>query len=244
MLERPNQPVTQQAYQDAVERLRLAREVAVRGRQDAEMSGDARSGEQNPLQLGAALKEFRELRGRMSKQELFVAEFSIRVVSQHEVSLVLPRGVSRLEFLERAQELSREVYGQNAVADFQLASSYPQERAFCEPMTRPLLIAVDGCVRETLGKDFPAKVRVLQSLGLEEAPAEDVIVAHVAFFIATGNDLFMNKEVRARSVILSYFKNEGLLKYDTTAIRDISMQPRAMGIAGRRSSAVRSSGTV
>jgi hypothetical protein len=234
VLDNSHHKVTPKMYQAAKERLEDARDVALRGRAAVERSGDIEAGERNLAQLRAAVDEFRGLRSRMTKQDIFVAEFSIEVLSPHEVSLVLPHGVSRLDFLQRAQEISREFRGQNAIADFQLASSYPLEVVFREPMRSRLFIAIDGCVGGTVGKDFPAKVRVLHSLGLEEAPAEDVIVAHVAFYVATGNDLFMNKEVRARSVILSFFENEGLLKYDTTAIREISMQPRAMGIAARR----------
>lgn len=234
MLDRSHERVTLKTYQAAVDRLETARDAALRGREAVERTGDTAAGERNLEHLRAAVEEFKGLRSRMSKQDIFIAEFSIDVISPHQVSLVIPRGVSRLEFLQRAQELSQELYGQNAIADFQLEGSYPQERVFCEYMSTPCSIYVDGCVQGTVGKEFPAKIRILHSLGLEEAPPEDIVVAHAAFFVSTGDDMCMNKEVRARSVIVSFFKDEGLLKYDTTAIRDISMQPRAMGIAGRR----------
>ena len=75
-------------------------------RMDAAIENGNKAAAQAALDEATSSGEaFKALRSTLSRTDLFVAKYNIQVHNSHEVSFVLPRGVSRYEMLCEAQEL-------------------------------------------------------------------------------------------------------------------------------------------
>jgi hypothetical protein len=56
-------------------------------------------------ELKLKTKEFEDFRGTLTPAEIFVARYNVEVVNDHTVSVVIPKGISRIEILQEAQKL-------------------------------------------------------------------------------------------------------------------------------------------
>ena len=103
-------------------------------------------------EANAALKDatasgeaFKALRSTLSRTDLFVAKYNIEVHGPHEVSFVLPRGVSRYEMMCEAQELVQDRDGRDLVYPYHLKELGSDAR-FTASCDQPERIRIDGHV--------------------------------------------------------------------------------------------------
>lgn len=139
-----------------------------------------------------------------AEKQAFLAKYGIKVLAESQVALVLPQGVSRIEFLREAQKLANELHGQDAVWPNRL-TNWAGFRAFTDTATEALKIAVDGNVKGSTNHTR----RQQEEKGWNNVDIQDLAVAHAAYFIATGEDLFAGNAVRARGGALR-FDSRGL----------------------------------
>jgi hypothetical protein len=160
-------------------------------------------------ELRASSAEFQKLRSTLTPTDLFIAKYNIQVHGAHEVSFVLPQGVSRYEMLCEAQGL---VIEQHLIYPGQLKDWSNDER-FKASTTVPERIQIDGHVEGGDRMNRADQEAFLTRKKLPLATLEDLAAAFVAHYVATGTDLFEGKWVRAAGGAL-YFGSYGLSVYD------------------------------
>jgi hypothetical protein len=200
---------------NAVERYREAATKLHESLSAAEVRIDAAIENGDKADAQAALKDatasgeaFKALRSTLSPTDLFVAKYNIQVHGSHEVSFVLPRGVSRYEMILEAHALVAERDGRDLVYPNDLKRWGDDARltASCESPER---IQIDGHVQGGDEKTRTQQEKFLTTKGLEQAQLEDLAAAFVANYVATGEDLFEDQWVRAVGGAL-YFLSHGL----------------------------------
>jgi hypothetical protein len=136
----------------------------------------------------------------------FVTKYSIKVLGEGQVSFTLPSGTSRIDLLNEAQALAFDLLRRNAVYPSWL-EIWREDSAFTAKVTEALERTIDGNVRGSTGMTRSEQ----EARGWNNVDLCDLATAHVAYFIATGKDLFDNHVVRARGGALGFSGGNGLL---------------------------------
>ncbi len=137
-------------------------------------------------ELKASGEKFQELRSTLTARDLFVAKYNIEVHGPHEVSFVLPKGVSRYEMLSEAQGL---VDDRVLVYPYQL-KRWQSDPAFEKRCDVPERIQINARVQGGDAKDRATQEKLVESLKLTLPSLEDLAAAFVAHYVATGEPLF------------------------------------------------------
>lgn len=166
-------------------------------------NGNKEAASEAMAELKASGAEFDKLRANLTATDLFVAKYKIQVHRPHEVSFVLPTGVSRYEMLRDAQKLVRTT---PIVAPSQL-EEWANDASFKANSDTPERIHIDGHVEggDVMTRD--QQEALVESRGLTLPPLEDLAAAFVAYYVATGTDLFEGKVVRAADGTLSFYRS-------------------------------------
>jgi hypothetical protein len=191
-------------YRGIAAELHALRQRVKREFDSAVTDGDKQAARDALDQLKASRETFKELRSTLSPTDLFIAKYNIQVHGPHEVSFVLPKGVSRYEMLCEAQGLVAETEnGRNLVWPNQL-KQWERDKTFKVTTTIPERIQIDGHVEGGDGMSRANQETFLKSKGLPQANLEDLAAALVAFYVATGKNLFEGKRVRAAGGVLRF----------------------------------------
>jgi hypothetical protein len=189
----------------ALHELRLTTEQQI---QAALESGDKQAARDALAALKASGEKFQELRSTLTARDLFAAKYNIQVHGPHEVSFVLPKGVSRFEMLSEAQGL---VDDRKLVWPYQL-KKWQDDSAFQKSSDTPERIHIDGHVQGGDAKDRATQEALVGDMGRTLPSLEDLAAASVAHYVATGMDIFEDKVVRAAGGALG-FLSYGLRVY-------------------------------
>ena len=126
---------------------------------------------------------------------MFLDRYSVSLLPNDSISLVLPKGESAHNLLKFADSISEYCFGRKAVYERRSIAWSEHEKFMCvEASPRTIKVrghhpALSELTRAEMG-------RVIEGLGLTMAPMLDAAVAHAAFFMATGKDLFSGYCVR------------------------------------------------
>ena len=163
-------------------------------------------------ELEARTKEYDKLREKLGPAGIFLAKYNVEVHGPHEVSFVLPKGVSRIEMLQEAQSL---VGDRNLIYPKQL-TKWQQDRKFKAEASTTQRIHINGHVRGGDAQSREEQEAFLTAQGLQMPSLEDLAAAFVAHYIATKEPLFgfykkndYTYGVRAAGGAL-YFDSDGL----------------------------------
>ncbi len=167
----------------ALHELRLSTEQRI---QAALESGDKQAARDALAALKASGEKFQELRSNLTARDLFVAKYNIEVHGPHEVSFVLPQGVSRFEMLSEAQGL---VDDRVLVYPNQL-KRWQSDPAFEKRCDVPERIQINARVQGGHAKGRAKQEKLVESLKLTLPSLEDLAAAFVAHYVATGEPLF------------------------------------------------------
>ena len=176
-------------YRDAAMELHALRQSVEQQFDSAVESGDKQAARDALDQLKASGAAFQELRTTLTPTDLFIAKYNIQVHGPHEVSFVLPKGVSRYEMLCEAQGLVAGRDNRNLVYPDRL-KKWEAEATFKSTSTTPERIQIDGHVGGGDGKTRAKQEAFLKSEGFPQANLEDLAAAFVAHWVATGEPLF------------------------------------------------------
>ena len=207
-------------YKEAQTKLSELMAKAVTGFAAAQQAGDLDQAKAWSETLVLPIKSLKEQFLQLSPRDQFVSKYSVEKINDHQVRFVLPKGVSRIDLLNEAQGIARELYGQDAVYPSQL-EDWQKEDDFRTKTTSTTKLGIDGRVE---GLDAKSREDQESHLGEMMAPLADLAVAHTAFFILTGKDLFQGQFVRACGGAL-YFFSFGLVVsnyYDVRSFDDVS----------------------
>jgi hypothetical protein len=173
--------------------------------------------------------EYEKFRATLSPEVLFLAKFNVEVHGPHEVSFVLPKGVSRIEMLQEAQAL----VGDGNLIDPDDLTRWQQDPTFTAVATTAQRIHIDGHVKGGDAKSREEQEAFLTARGLQMPSKGDLAAAFVAHYIATREPLFGFYEdndftytVRAAGGALDFFHSSGLCddviddddRYDSVAV--------------------------
>ena len=176
-------------YRDAATKLHESLSAAEQ-RMDAAIENGDKAAAQAALDEATASGEaFRDLRSKLKPTDLLVAKYNIQVHGPHEVSFVLPRGVSRYEMLCEAQELVAERDKRDLVYPDHL-KIWEKKPPFTASCDQPERIRINGHVKGGDAMTRKDQEAFLQREGLEQAQLEDLAAAFVAHWVATGEPLF------------------------------------------------------
>ena len=220
-------------YRAAVDKLEAAREAACSERGRVEVAGDVDAGAKNLDGLKLAINEFKAIRSKLSPQDLFVVEFNIEAVKPGSVSLVLPKGVSWMEYFERAQEVSRSAYERDAVYQGQLDTWRKKgDEESLRKNASSIRVQVQLCVEGTEGMPWQEQEAALQGRGLERPPGIHVMAGIIAFTMATGNQVTGDHEGPFVWVSDGYVMSAGRLGVYLTPALDDEWENVKIGVAG------------
>jgi hypothetical protein len=136
------------------------------------------------LQLKTA--EYETFRATLSPEVLFLAKYNVEVHGPHEVSFVLPKGISRAEMLQEAQAL---VEDRNLIYPDHL-TKWQQDPTFTAVAATTQRIHINGHVKGGDAKSREEQEAFLKAQGLQMPSFEDLAAAFVAHYIATREPLF------------------------------------------------------
>ena len=193
-------------YKEAQTKLSELMANAVTGFAAAQKVGDFAAAKAWSETLVLPITSLKEQFLQLSPRDQFVSKYSVEKINDHQVRFVLPKGISRIDLLNEAQGIARGLYGQDAVDPDRL-KNWQKKDDFRSKTTSTNKLWIDGRVKE-----LDAKTRKEQESDLKEqmAPLADLAVAHTAFFILTGEDLFQRQWVRACGGAL-FFDSYGLV---------------------------------
>ena len=214
-------------YRESAMNLHLLRQRVEQQFESAVTDGNKEAARNALDELKASGEAFKELRTTLTPTDLFIAKYNIQVHGPHEVSFVLPKGVSRYEMLCEAQGLVADRNTRDLVYRDHL-KRWEKDKTFQATSTTPEWIQIDGHVDGADAKTRAEQEDFLKRKGLPQANLEDLAAAFVAFYVATGKDLFEDKVVRAAGGAL-YFHSVGLRVVD---ISD-GVSGRGMAVASR-----------
>lgn len=176
-------------YKAAIKALEIAREVATHQHEAAQAAGDLAAGEENLAVLKGALEAFKDIRGRLTLTDLVIAEFNIEARSPHNVSLVIPAGVSRFEFICRASDAVTASGDTMVVAQY-LMSEWKDAPAFITPCEESTWVDVACFGGHLVGKSLEEHRGFLKEHGYDMALVADVAIGHVGHRLVRGRSMF------------------------------------------------------
>ncbi len=130
--------------------------------------------------------EYEKFRATLSPEVLFLAKYNVKAHGSHEVSFVLPRGVSRIEMLQEAQAL----VGDRDLIHPDHLTRWQQDPKFTAVAATTQRIHIDGHVEGGDAKSQEDQEAFLRAQELQMPSLEDLAAAFVAHYIATGEPLF------------------------------------------------------
>ena len=217
-------------YKEAQTNLSELMANAVTGFAAAQQAGDLDKAKAWSETLVLPIASLKEQFLQLSPRDQVVSKYSVEKINDHQVRFVLPKGVSRIDLLNEAQGIARELYGQDAVRPDHL-KNWQKEDDFRSKTTSTTKLGIDGRVNGLDAKTRKEQERLIEKQWGETqmAPLADLAVAHTAFFILTGKDLFQRQVVRACGGAL-FFRSFGLDvdNYDDDRGNDVVSASRSL----------------
>jgi hypothetical protein len=179
--------------------------------------------------------EYEKFRATLSPEVLFLAKYNVEVHGPHEVSFVLPKGVSRIEMLQEAHSL----VGDRDLIFPDHLTRWQEDPTFTAVAATTQRIHINGHVEGGDAKTRQQQEAFLTAQGLQMPSMQDLAAAFVAHYIATKEPLFgfyKNSDytylVRAAGGAL-YFYSRGLHVYafhDDSRIDNVAVAAALPGI--------------
>lgn len=183
--------VTKEVYDATVADLHQARLSAKERFEAAQQSGDVAASSQVLRELELKLTSWREFFQTIGPRQHLIYQFDIQIDCANNInqsSLILPAHVSRLRFLEQAQEVFKSEKDAPAVNP-EVLEWWRKTAAYTRTSDTPTTIAVMAPVAR--GASRADQLRKLNQDNLEIALPEDLAVACVAYRLAH-NSMFLD----------------------------------------------------
>lgn len=184
-------------------------------------------------ELSLRTKAFEDLRARLTPLDLFIAKYCVMALDEHTVSLVIPKGMSRIEMLQESQSISVALHEANPDRYMAAQAIWPilvekweSECSFTEVIQKSLPLKIDGNVKDSTNMTRAEQ----EDKGWNNTALQDLAMAHAAFYLLTGKDLFQGNAVRSAGGALDFISNglivhlyiDGHCRNDVSASRSLS----------------------
>ena len=120
--------------------------------------------------------------------DMFRVQYDVQILGENKISVKIPHGISRADFLREAILYNEIVHGGSIInrADMK---SFLQDSRFTGVMEGEKTIAVDGNITMGRGRRYEVKTD-LSTGGFIQTKEEDFLVAAAAYKLLTGKDFF------------------------------------------------------
>ncbi len=177
-------------YREVGQRLHELRVEVQERIQSAGAEGALHKAEDALAELKASGKEFEKLRLDLAPTDLFVVKYSIEVHGPHEISFVVPRGVSRYEMVCEGRSLLENGKGSRPVIDPRTTRMLLTAPISLVRAAAPEYVRIVGHVIGGAHKTKAEQEELLAEKGLTQATPADVAAAYVAHRMAACGHLF------------------------------------------------------
>lgn len=134
----------------------------------------------------------------------FISQFDVQPFGLGRVRLVIPKGVSRIELINRAHSVATELRWLGVTES--LLDAWRNDPVFTTPLSEPLTIEIDSSDSNSTHLTFDEQV----ARGYNNVTLPDLAAAHLANLISTGEDLFSGCSVRSQGGTLVFRRDGGL----------------------------------
>jgi hypothetical protein len=147
------------------------------------------------------------VRAAASAREALLQRFAIEVDRESGTVTYILGGASRAQFIKEANQVTQDLYGRRAVSELSL-SRWSNDPRYLESSAPREIVTIQGVAPDSTGLTRTEQAE----LGLNNAPTRDVVVGHIAYMVATGEDLFKRLHTRTDSGVLKLYR-DGLHLY-------------------------------
>lgn len=148
--------------------------------------GDLSAGQNALSELELRIEDFKKLRSSLTPQNLFLATYNVEVYGPHEVSFVLPKGVTRLDLCKEANDLVAD--DKTLITTIQLGA-WEKNAGFTRVTEVPERVHIKAHDSQRF-QVVEEQKRSLRERKLEMASFEDVVAAFAVHHVATQESLF------------------------------------------------------
>lgn len=143
-------------------------------------------------ELTLRTKNLEDLRRDLSPTSIFLLTYRVEVINDHTVSFVIPEGGSRIELIEKAQQLlaGQKVGRADHLINPLYLSVWRRTLIYTCRLRSAELVCIDGHVPGLDGMTRREQANRLQAKGLSMPFQEDLTAAFAVFYVATGSSLF------------------------------------------------------
>lgn len=146
---------------------------------------------------------------QIESKQAFIQKYSIQTRGDSRAAIILPEGMSRIEFLKEAQALSQELYQQNPVDPGKI-ELWENDEKYNQQLSGPYTIIADVRIANSNSHTEDEMV----SNGWLDLDIQDLVVAYAVLFVVKGENPFGNHVVQAHEGGLMYYKDRGLSTRD------------------------------
>ena len=147
------------------------------------------------------------LKAAATAREELLQRFAIEVDRERGSVTFILAGTSRADFIKEVNDVTQALYGRRAVSDLTL-SRCVHDLAHLEPTPLRTISSIQGVAPSSTGLSRSEQVE----RGLNDVPTKDLLVAHAAYHLATGEDLFQGHHSRSDSNVVKFYR-DGLHVY-------------------------------
>lgn len=159
--------------------------------ESAKSRGDLDAARNTVEQLEGISEELKRMRAQFTPQELLIGKYSIEAHDANTVSLIIPKGLSRLELIQDVERMQAAgEFPEQGIIDHESFVEWEIKMDLAEVVREDLRIKITGAVQGGDSLSRRKQVAFLTKKGFVIAPVEDAVVAHAAMFGAIGTDLF------------------------------------------------------
>ena len=164
---------------------------AIEAFESAKSRGDLDAARNTVEQLEAISEELKRMRAQFTPRELLIGKYSIEAHDANTVSLIIPKGLSRLELIQDVERMQAAgEFPEQGIIDHESFVEWEIKMDLAEVVPEDLRIKITGAVSGGDSLSRRKQVAFLTKKGFAIAPVEDAVVAHAAMFGAIGTDLF------------------------------------------------------
>lgn len=150
-----------------------------------------------------------------------VNQFNIHTPNGRSVSIIIPPGVTNLDFVVAAQKTARDMCGTDLI-DQDLLQEWRMWPGFAARSSLPRVIEVEIITDAIRSRPLEEHALILSARGRALASYADTAVAFAAFWISTGQDIFRGTAVQTAHKGLM-LNDEGLVDIDLHRARSVAV---------------------
>jgi hypothetical protein len=151
------------------------------------------------------------LKAAANARESLLQRFAIEVDRERGSATFILAGKSRADFIKEVNEVSQALYGHRAVSDLTLSRCL-HDPAYLECTPPRTITSVQGIAPDSIGLSRSAQMEK----GMSDVATKDLLVAHAAYLLATGEDMLRGLHSRSDANVVKFYRDGLHIYHDFT----------------------------